>query len=159
MTLQSPQLSPRLQLCEDMTWEAGKGYRTCLSITKKVQCAACTPGLTASFTPQACMSGGQQAIPFSTLTFTSLFAPLPLLKQSRNLVGNYQNVMGKKIWVKPCSAQVSGSKGNYARSRFFKVNIHSTDSKNWLLVLGLAVSGSSTWCAREESEEETLQQR
>lgn len=96
MTLQSPQLSPRLQLCEDMTWEVGKGYRTCLSITKKVQCAACTPGLTVRFTLQACMSGGQRAIPVSTLPFTSLFAPLPLLKQSRNLVDNYQNVMGKK---------------------------------------------------------------
>lgn len=61
----------------------------------------CSPGLAAGLAPQASTSGGQWAdkwaIPGSTSPFTILFAPLPLLKQDRNLVGNYKNVMGKNL--------------------------------------------------------------
>lgn len=91
----------RLQLCEDMTWEAGERISHVSEHHKKVQSTACSPGLTAGFAPQACMSGGQWAvkwaIPVSTSLFATVFAPLPLLKQGRNLVGNYKNVMGKKL--------------------------------------------------------------
>lgn len=47
------------------------------------------------------MSGGQWTVkwanPVSTSPFTNLFAPLPLLKQGRNLMGNYKSVMGKNL--------------------------------------------------------------
>lgn len=101
---------------------------------QKVQCTACSPGLAAGLALQAYMSRAQRAvhwaIPVSMSPFTSVFAPLSLLKQDRKFVGNYKSVM-TKIWVKPCSFQVSGLKGCCARSKFLKADMCSTDSKNW----------------------------
>lgn len=107
-----------------MTWHGQQGKALTHGwAPQNVQCTACSPGLAAGFALQAYMSRGQRAvrwaIPVSMSPFTSVFAALSLFKQDRKFVGNYKNVM-TKIWVKPCSVQVSGLKGNYARNRFFE---------------------------------------
>ena len=105
------------------------------------------------------MSGGQQAVkwsvPVSTSPFAGLFAPLPSLKQGRNLVGNYKNVMGKNLGETLFCSGLRARRQLH-KEQVFRVNMHSIDCENWLRVLGLAVSGSGTWCGGEGHEEERL---